>query len=129
MSRNSFGYINENERNRIRRNIKLRKYRKLKLIKRFSILFICLVLCGIIFGSTESIAGQTHEKEPVYKYYKSICISEGDTLTSITNLHFTAEFKSKKKFMDEVRFINHLDTDDLAEGGYLVIPYYSIEIK
>lgn len=122
-------YLNKSERCKRIRNERLRQYRKVRQMKRFISLFIVLVICGFIFGSTESIASQTHDKEPVYKYYKSVCISDGDTLTSIADKYYTEDFKSKKKFVKEIRFINHLESDSIMAGGYIIVPYYSVNVK
>ena len=60
------------------------------------------------------------------KYYESIMIEEGDTLWSYAgeycdDLHYNNMFD----YIEELCFINHIDSKDaLLAGNYIIVPYY-----
>ena len=64
-----------------------------------------------------------------YKYYTSIRIEAGDTLWSLADAYADENFKSKESFIKEVVRTNHLLDDNICEGDYLIVPYYSAEFK
>lgn len=66
------------------------------------------------------------EGSPVsYKYFTSILIYPGDTLTSISLRYADRHYDTLEDYMDEVRRMNHLHEDEIRAGEYLVVPYYS----
>lgn len=93
------------------------------------ILTVCVILAGVIFGS--SILASGHSKASTshasFKYYTSIQIEQGDTLWSIANTHMTPEYKNINTYITEVKELNQLGPDDIHAGQYLMIPYYSGE--
>ena len=73
--------------------------------------------------STKSMADN---KEPLFKYYKSVQIQAGDTLYDLSAEYVNPEMNDTDSFIDEVRFINNLEDDSyLYEGNYIVVPYYA----
>ena len=66
----------------------------------------------------------------MFKYYKSIRIESGDTLTSVAHTYADqVHYENHHKYIQEVVYMNHLeDADDIREGTYLIIPYYSNEL-
>lgn len=108
--------------NKKRRNEEIRRH-IFQLI--FALAFICLVVFGL--NSMISRAGVTKEGELSFKYYKNICIAQGETLTSIAKIYADKEhYETLDKYVKEVVYMNHLENaDDICEGAYLIIPYYS----
>ena len=111
--------------NKRRRNAEIRRHIFLLI---FAIAFICMAVFGI--NSMISKAGEAKEEELSFKYYKNICVEEGETLTSIARTYADqAHYKSYNKYIQEVVYMNHLENaDDICEGAYLIIPYYSNEL-
>ena len=76
------------------------------------------------FRTVRSYATQTNNTKFV-KNYKSIMVEKGDTLESIANLYMSIEFKTRDNYIKEVKFINHLDSDNIHAGNYIIVPYYT----
>lgn len=90
-----------------------------------AILFFAIVLTGIIAGSCllktyQAKASNAYEE---VVYYKSIRISEGDTLWTIADEYMGNKFEDKQSYIEEVRRLNHLNGDTIHTGSYLMIPY------
>ena len=74
-------------------------------------------------------SAHTADAEQSYKYYTSISVAYGDTLTSIAG-EYMDEHYTLEEYISEVRQINHLSEDaSIDAGSYLVVPYYSSEWK
>ncbi|MCR5398837.1 MAG: LysM peptidoglycan-binding domain-containing protein [Lachnospiraceae bacterium] len=79
---------------------------------------------GRIFSHAESL-----DTEHYYRYYKSVMIMPGDTLTSIAS-SYNDHYDSVEAHVDEIRFTNHLAEDAaIYAGEYLIVPYYSTEFN
>lgn len=111
--------------NKRRRNAEIRKHIFLLL---FALCFVCAAILGLNRMITK--AGETKEEELSFKYYKNIRIEQGDTLTSVAHTYADrAHYENPYKYIQEVVYMNHLeDADDICEGTYLIIPYYSNEL-
>lgn len=105
--------------------VKARRRRNRFLVKLSTVLMMCAMI-GIMFVRMNLYAESEHQEAPVYKYYTSICINDGDTLERIARERYTIDFESVEAYIKEVKFINHLKSDELIAGGYLIVPYYSV---
>jgi len=112
--------------NKRRRNAEIRRHIFLSI---FAIIIICIMIFGI--NNMISKAGAAKEEELFFKYYKSICVEQGETLASIARAYADqAHYEDHNKYIQEVVYMNHLENaDDIREGAYLIIPYYSNELK
>ena len=59
--------------------------------------------------------------------YTSIQITPGQTLNDIAGIYMTDDYKDTSAYIEEVCMINHIFPDDIHEGEYLTVPYYSAE--
>ena len=111
--------------NRRRRNAEIRRH-IFQLI--FAVAFICVVI--LLLNSMVSKAGDTKEEDLAFKYYKNICVEQGETLTSIARRYADeAHYETLDAYIQEVIYMNHLkDADHISAGYYLIIPYYSNEL-
>ena len=123
----SYSYSNS----AILRRSAMRARKRAMRVKRFVLLIVLAAVLAVVMPAITSYAGGSHEepKVPSYKYYDSICIMYGDTLTSIAGKYCSKEFKSREAYIDEVKSINHMTDDKLVTGDYIVIPYYSSEAR
>lgn len=64
------------------------------------------------------------EQKASKKYYKSIVVESGDSLYSIANKYYSADYDSIEKFIYEIKKVNGLRSDYICQGRYLTIPYY-----
>lgn len=71
-------------------------------------------------------AGTEYEEEQKTskKYYKSIVVESGDSLYSIANKYYSADYDSIENFIYEIKKVNGLRSDYICQGRYLTIPYY-----
>ena len=64
-----------------------------------------------------------------YKYFTSILVYPGDTLTSIARQYVDHHYDSLEDYIEEVRVTNHLQEDEIRAGEYLIVPYYSVDYR
>lgn len=58
------------------------------------------------------------------KQVVSIRIEKGDTLWKIAKDYITEEYGNINEYIDEIKLSNGLDTDNIYEGSYIIVPYY-----
>ena len=61
------------------------------------------------------------------KYYTSIEVSVGDSLWSIAEEYMDAGNQSVYDYIDEIKEINGLKSDQIRAGEYLMVSYYGYE--
>ncbi|MCR5650641.1 MAG: LysM peptidoglycan-binding domain-containing protein [Lachnospiraceae bacterium] len=102
--------------------------RKKNNFRRFTAFTAVFALILIIVTASLSIRSFADEKSPAgsrTKYYKSIEIKKGDTLSGIAASYISSEYSGKKEYINEVVKINSLDDiNDIHAGDHLIIPYY-----
>ncbi len=91
---------------------------------------IFIVIATILAGST-FFANRTKAAEKMndYKYYTSVEIKHGDTLWSIASEYVTEEYDNLLEYVMEIKCLNGLKGDTIHSGQFLVVPYYSCELK
>ena len=90
---------------------------------------IAVVLATTIFLGAAFVTNAQSEGGS-YKYYTSVTVSYGDTLTDIAQKYITKEYKDTEAYIREVCAINHLESEDsLLAGTDIIVPYYSEEFK
>ncbi|MCR5509276.1 MAG: hypothetical protein K6F34_11405 [Lachnospiraceae bacterium] len=104
--------------------------RRRKQVRRnYRILFLsCLLIAFILIvsGTSFTFAKSRTDSDARVKRFKSVVISSGDTLTSISGEYYSDEWSDMSCYMHEVEVINHLDEDDvLIAGNWLTVPYYT----
>ena len=83
-------------------------------------LFFALVLTGFISINQTAQAENIPEPE---RYYTSIRIDQDDTLWDIA-LQYKWHGQTTQSYIDEVIEMNHLSSDGIKAGQYLMIYYY-----
>lgn len=108
-----------------------RKIRRQREIRRNIFLAVAATLVLMIFVfSYHSLtsAASTNTDNTSYKYFSSIQVEAGDTLWSIAEEYADKlHYASNKEYINEVKMMNKLRSDDIVSGQYLIIPYYSYE--
>ena len=104
--------------NRIRRHRQLRRrIAFVAFIAAFS-LTAGILICGV----TASAQGEGAAEK---KYFTSIMVMPGDSLSSIAAAYAGGHYDSAAAYIEEVCETNHILNEDAIEAGsYLVIPYY-----
>lgn len=95
--------------------------------KRFRRVFTGIVLMLVICVSFGAFLVSAHEKtsadKTVYKYYKSIQIQSGDTLWAIAEDTMTNDYNSVAEYVQVLKDMNNLNSDDIQAGQNLIIAY------
>lgn len=78
-----------------------------------------IILCGTIH-----IFASSGDSRPYNKYYTSVRVEEGDTIWSIADSQV-----SKRDYVDEICRLNSLTDGNVRTGDYIVVSYYSQDIK
>ena len=104
-----------------RRDLKKEKQRKLFGLCGFLLVavFSAVLLTSVIPSDASGERGRI-------KYYTSVEIVDGDSLTSIADSHMSEEYEDRAAYIRELCAINHLMTDSTIHSGqYLIVPYYA----
>ena len=89
---------------------------------------VMVVLVCLLFGSFFVSAHEdTADTDTIYKYYKSIEIQPGDTLWDIAESTMTSEYDSVQEYVQVLKDMNNLESDDIQAGQYLMIAYNDTE--
>lgn len=111
------------------RNSRMRRVRQLRRRIMLTAVTVCLSAVIGILGCSFLTEAQSGEAEVSYKYFTSIQIRPGDTLYSIASEYADEHYASVYAYMEEVCLTNHMLSEEISAGDYLVIPYYSTEFR
>ncbi len=107
-----------------RRAARVRYQRKL-----ISWIVMAFIAFGIIlFGSIHIFASST-DNRPFNKYYTSVRVQDGDTVWSIADRYIDGASVDKRDYVDEVCKLNNLTDGQIHSGDYIVVSYYSQDVK
>ncbi len=109
-------------RNAIRRKRELKKHMFMFILGIICVLFLSFSYQAFVSNANSSI------EDISYKYYTSILLESGDTLWTLAEEYGDeVHYKSVSAYIKEVMEINHLDSEQITAGNYLIVPYYSTE--
>lgn len=95
-----------------------------------AIAIIIIVSLGILLGSSiNALASSEKDISSYNKYYVSIRVENGDTLWTIADEYVEGFNLSKSDYIAEVCQINEISQNEIHAGDYIVVPYYSQEVK
>ncbi len=118
---------NRRQRSAVLRRAEMRRMRNFyKKLSRFAIAFA--IMMGLVSGmlSVRSFAKGSSSRSPRMKYYTSITIEKGESLSSIADTYRGDDYASRSQYIAEVVELNHLSSaDQIRAGGHLIIPYFS----
>lgn len=110
-----------------------REMRKKQVRKNIMLLILTTIVLSslLVFFASMSIqaSDMEHQQQVSYKYFKSIYISQGDTLWSIAEANMDEHYSNTSEYINEVKRMNSLTSDHIVCGSYLVVPYFSTEYK
>ena len=127
---NCFDYNLRSE-ERIRKN----KIRRQRIFRRqFAVLmfFITLIIVfGIFIGTTLMTGAQSDEYTPEFKYYTTVTVHEGDTITKIAEKYYSENhYDNMNNYVFEICTLNKIGNKDKVKAGEsIIMPYYSTEFK
>ncbi|MCR4674288.1 MAG: LysM peptidoglycan-binding domain-containing protein [Lachnospiraceae bacterium] len=103
-----------------RKSVRVKKIRRLRNIVK-TMMGISFGIVILLFVCT-SFADAHNERT---KYYTSVLVEDGDSLWSLANEYSSEEYRDNHDYIKEVKQINHISSDEIHEGSYLLMPYYN----
>jgi len=94
-----------------------------------AIIVIIIVSLGILLGTGINALASNDKPTGNYKYYKSICIEEGDTLWDIAEEYIVGTDMSHDEYIREICELNNICKDDIHAGEYIIVSYYSTNLQ
>lgn len=86
--------------------------------------------CSVGFSYFLSSAKESSSrKSESYTYYKSIEIKSGDSLWKIASENINDNYDSIPEYIQAIKKINNLDTDNIHSGQNLIIEYTDGEFR
>lgn len=111
----------------MKRHIERIKTRQKQRVRIFFLVLACLAIsaaCVLSYGGFGVSARESRDSEEnIYTYYKSIEIQNGDTLWSIAEEAKPSESDSTADYVEILKQINGLDSDEIQAGQHLIISY------
>lgn len=108
------------------------RQRRIKQLKRrcFLFVFTIVLVLGMAVSYNAILSEATIDNsDTVFKYYTSIEVTYGESLWSIAEEYVGEQYASAADYIHEVMEINHLQEETLSAGQYLIVPYFSYEMK
>ena len=109
------------------RNNRMRRRKEMHKNILLVIMTLCLVVTFSLSVNSFLSNAKTGNDVVSHKYYKSITISNGDTLWSIAQEYMAEEhYDSINDYIKEVKSLNSLKSDNISYGASIIVPYYSL---
>ena len=94
-----------------------------------TLIVIAIIFFGILLGTGISALASNDKATGQYKYYKSICIEEGDTLWDIAGKYVEGTDMDRYDYIQEICDLNGIYAEEIHAGDYIIVSYYSDELK
>ncbi len=112
------------------RNNRIRRRREMRKNFLLLVLTFCLIVTTSIAVSSFRSNAKNDPSQEALKYYKSIVVSDNDTLWSIAEEYMDeAYYGSIYEYIREVMQINSLTNDAIYADAHLIVPYYDVANK
>ena len=121
------GVIRTNPAHRTNTSRSIRRKTKTGLVKfTFAVLVVAAVVCMILV-SNRSVINAEESGTPVKleKYYKTITVQKGDSLWSIAKEYKSGDYRTVQDYVNELKSMNNLGSDQINAGNKLVIAYFT----
>ncbi len=90
------------------------------------VVFMIAAFCSGLFGRTRLNArAEEKTQQQLNCYYTSIQIKKGDNLWDIAEQYCVGSNYSKKEYVEELKRMNGLCSEQIHSGEYLTIVYFS----
>lgn len=90
------------------------------------VMTLCLIVTTSLAVSSFRSNAKNDASKEISKYFKSIVVSDSDTLWSIAETYMDEEhYDSVYEYIREVMRINNLKNDAIYADAHLIVPYYA----
>lgn len=108
------------------RNNRIRRRREMQKNFFLFVLTLCLIVTTSVAVSSFRSNAKGDPAKETYRYYKSITVSERDTLWSIAETYMDEmHYDSIQDYINDVMYINNLKNDAIYADAHLIVPYYA----
>ncbi len=115
---------------RANENLKKREAVVRKQRQILAVALILVVALGILLGTgINALASGKGDVASYNKYYKSVRVEAGDTLWTIADEYIADLNIDKAEYIDEICELNNICEDEIHAGDYVVVAYYSKDVK
>lgn len=112
------------------RNNRIRRRREMRKNFLLFVMTLCLIVTTSIVISSFRSNAKTDPAKETCRYYKSITVSEHDTLWSIAKTYMDeTHYDSVQDYIDDIMHINNLKNDAIYADAHLIVPYYDVANK
>ncbi len=111
--------MDKRERTRIDRIEKVRRDKFNLVMIGTIILVTVIVICSTLLASASEETTENSDK-----YYLSVEIEQDDTLWDIAKRYNTDDTVSTKEYVNEIMYVNGLETDTIYAGQYIIVKCY-----
>ena len=94
-----------------------------------AIIIIAIIFFGVLLGTGISALANSDKGSAQYKYYTSVRIEDGDTLWNIADKYIQGTNIDHKTYIKEICELNSICADEIHAGNYIIVYYYSDELK
>ena len=104
----------------------MKRKTKAALVKfSLAVLVVAAIVC-VILVSNHSVINADENGTPVKleKYYKTITVQQGDSLWSIAKEYKSGDYRTVQDYVDELKSMNNLGSDQITAGNKLVVAYF-----
>ncbi|MCM1104124.1 MAG: LysM peptidoglycan-binding domain-containing protein [Lachnospiraceae bacterium] len=108
------------------RNNRIRRIREMRKNFLLFVMTLCLIATTSIAVSSFRSNAKGDPAKETCRYYKSITVSERDTLWSIAETYMDEmHYDSIQDYISDVMHINNLKNDAIYADAHLIVPYYA----
>ena len=98
--------------------------------KILAVVILIFISLGILLGtSMNALASSKADAASYHKYYTSVRIEAGDTLWTIADEYIADLNIDKQEYIAEICSLNDICEDEIHAGDYVVVAYYSQDMK
>ena len=93
------------------------------IIKGLIIILLMIALVSVVktFVQSSSVVNAETKRD---LHCVSVCVDSNDTLWSLAEEYYSDEYNSIDNLIHEIKTINHMGSDQVNVGNYIIIPYY-----
>ena len=93
-----------------------------------ALMVVAAAVCIILFSNKNvTNASESGNSVQLSKYYKTITIEKGDTLWSIAKEYKSGDYRTVQDYVEELRSMNNLHSDNILAGQKLIVAYFSAD--
>ncbi len=95
------------------------------IIKRKEALVLLLIIVVVVLSVLcVTINVNASQQNSSTIQVKSVMVESGDTLWDIATANYSDNYDSIEEYVNVIKACNHITSDKIFTGSYLIIPYY-----